>query len=368
MKKILVFFVAFTSILVVGCNNENEVIEDGGETASLSIRIASEPSSGTRLVGDATTNSALEGVVSNLTIFVFNYNSGVLEKTQGFTVSGSSDYIKTVTGLSTGTQKRIVAFVNVPTDLDISGISSYSDLNSNMITLDSQNSASDLSTVGLFMSGEYGSAVTLSAATPTSISIDVKRRVAKVILQSLVVDPETLAHLDLFALGGVSIQKARLTGTPVGLIVQPGGDATLNYAGGFASPAGASPAFNITRNYLAEAITEDFSSYTPGANIIGTTAEQRYFYVLPNDNTDLNATIFTVYGTYNSSNVYYPFIINSSSPTAVLTSNVRYLLSITLRKINVPSEDPNVVPEDVSLEITLVPQDWDGPISQSVEW
>lgn len=353
--------------LMFSCNNDDNEIA-GSENTSLVVSIYNESSDHTRRVGDGTVNSPLESVISNLTIFVFNYNTGTLEKMQSFTVS-AEDNKKIVTGLTTGTTKRVVAFVNVPTNLDFSTITSYNDLHQNLITIDSQNSAADLSTVGLFMSGEYESALALSATEVKQISIGIKRRVAKVVLSSLIVNPDASSNLNLFSLGGVSIQRARLTGTPIGGLVHPAGDPATIYGGGFPSPSGASPAFNITKSYFVEPIPFDFTGYVPGTEIIGQATDRRYFYVLPNNNENGFATLLAIYGEYSGEQVFYPFVINDNTSTfGVLDPNVRYILSVTLRKINLPSTDPNIVPEEASVEVTLVPQDWEGPISQNVEW
>lgn len=373
MKKITLSLLLLSAMIIgTSCsdNNENQNgLEEG--TASLTVSIKGQPV--TRYSGGSTTTKpAAETVVSNFTVFVFNFVSGDLEKSQGFTVT-PGNYTGKVTGLNTGTKKRVVAFVNVPTDLDLSTITTYDQLNNCMISLDSQN-ASDIATTGLFMSGECTNVVTLSPTVVNEISIPVKRRVAKIILKSLIINANT-ANLPNFALTGVSVQKARLSGTSFGPLVQPSGDDTKIYAGGIASPAGATPDFNLTRNYLLEALQLP-ADYVSGAQIITTENDEKYFYVLPNNDTNGNATLLALAGTFGTTpeNAYYPFLINGSvgdgsTDGKFIESNKVYALSVIINKPQSPSEDPNKIPSQGGiLDVTIDPQDWDVTINQTVEW
>lgn len=360
--------IAFTLLiatLFVSCSSSSDGELD--ETnASLSIRVGGVSSSTSRLVGDAFDNSELEDVLSNLTVFVFNYSSGVLEKMEVFPLDGTGN-TKTITGLTTATTKRIVAFVNVPSTVDLSSITSYTQLNANLITLDSQNSATDLATTGLFMSGEYGAAVTLTAAETTTVSIGVARRVAKVYLNELAISPTDGLDINLFSLTGVSVQIARLTGTAIGGLVQPSDNATSIYASGIASSADASPNFSIVRDYLREDITLDVNSYVTGTNVLEDNAEP-YFYLLPNNNADNYPTLMTIYGTYSDEPVYYTFAINAADAENTIASNVKYRIRVALSKLNLGTTDPNVIPEEAALNVSIVPLDWEDPVEQSVEW
>lgn len=327
-----------------------------------------------RAVGSVTPNPEVEGIVSNFTVFVFNYTTGDLEKYVQFMVT-SDNYTVQISDLSTGTEKRVVAYVNVPAHMDLSTVKTYGDLRQNILTLDSQY-ADNIAKVGLFMSGETTDPVSLQASEQNNVTINVKRRVAKVVLRSLKVTPASDAQLSEFTLGGVSIQKARLTATPIGAILAETGAPTENYAGGIASPAGAAQQFDITRPFLNEVISAP--TITSGTEIIASDDEQRYFYVLPNDNTNNDATLMAIYGTYGLTPqaAYYPFLINgsangtggSSTDGKFIECNKIYMLDITLTRINLPSNDPNVVPSQVVLNVTIVPQDWDLTLKQVVEW
>lgn len=359
------------SALLIGtsCSDDNkEENRPENETASISVSIKGQPVS--RYIGTSATNPEVENMVSNFTVLVFNYNSGVLEKSKSFNFTADKLTGK-ITDISTGTKKRIVALVNVPNEVKVSEITTYSQLNTNLITLESQNSA-NLSTVGLFMSGESDGPVTLTAGD-NAITISVRRLVAKVVLKSLIfnTDPSAIPN---YALNKVSVQKARTTGTPFGNIVQPAGNANANYAGGIASPAGADPNFSTTYGFLSEDISLP-AGYTPNTNIITTDSEERYFYVLPNDGSGDNPTMLTLAAKYGSpvSDAYYPFVINGtnvqgSTDGTYITSNKIYAISVVISHPNSPSEDPNTIPAQGVLSVTITPLDWENTIEQQVEW
>lgn len=375
MQKILSTLSVF-ALLLLGCSENGEKNNPGG-LASMQITLQGDTpdaNPNSRAVGPSTPNPAVEGVVSNFTVFVFSYTSGDLEKSEQFTITGDN-YSAQITDLSTGTEKRVVVYVNVPENLDLSNIKTYGDLRQNILTLDSQYAA-DIAKVGLFMSGETTDPLSLQASAQNNVTINVKRRVAKVVLRSLKVTPAADAQLSEFALTGVSIQKARLSATPLGAILADAGTPAENYAGGLASPDGATPNFNLTRTYLNETISAP--TITPGTDIIASADEQRYFYVLSNDNTNNDATLMTIYGTYGLTPqpAYYPFVINGSANGTggnstdgnYIQCNKIYMLDVTLTRINLPSDDPNVVPSQVVLNVTIVPQDWDVTLNQVVEW
>lgn len=375
MQKILSTLSVF-ALLLLGCSENSEKNNPGG-VASMQITLQGERAQArpeSRATGSMTPNPAVEGIVSNFTVFVFNYTTGDLEKSQQFTITGDN-YTAQITDLSTGTEKRVVAYVNVPQNMDLSGVKTYGDLRQNILTLDSQY-ADDIDKVGLFMSGETADPVSLQASEQNNVTISVRRRVAKVVLRSLKVTPAADAQLSEFTLGGVSIQKARLSATPLGAILADAGTPAESYAGGIASPAGAAQQFPLTRAYLNEAI--DVPAITAGAELIASDDQQRYFYVLPNDNTNNNATLMAIYGTYGLTPqaAYYPFVINGSSNGTggnstdgnFIQCNKIYALDITLTRINLPSDDPNVVPSQVVLNVTIVPEDWDLTLRQVVEW
>lgn len=370
MRSLNISLLLSAMVLGISCSDNIEN-GDGSETGTTSLTVSIKGQPATRSTVAPGVKPDVESLVSNFTVFVFNYSSGDLEKSAEFKTA-DSQLTGTITDLSTGTKKRIVALVNVPTGLDLSGIKAYSDLSGNLISLESQNS-NDLATVGLFMSGETGEAITLSSDTDNNVTIPVKRRVAKIVLKSLIfsTDPTGLPN---YQLNNVSVQKARVNGNAIGDIVQPSGELVNNYAGGIASPDSAVPNFKLTYNFLSEALTIP-QGYAANQDIIATDNLERYFYVLPNDGSDNNPTLLTLSGTYGttSSAAYYPFVINGTSKEGAtdgtfIQSNKIYEVSVIINHPNTPSEDPNVVPSQGVLNVTITPLDWDNTIKQDVEW
>lgn len=375
MKNVILGVFLFTATaLITSCSNDNDGANPLPEgIAAITVSLKSTPAS--RYVGPSSPNPAVESVVSNFTVFVYNYITGELERKQSFyDLTESGDVTRQITGLSTGTEKRIVAFVNVPGDVNLDNFGTYSSLNANVISLDSQNSDT-LATAGLFMSGQTTTPIRLAPSGTNTVEVPVRRRVAKVVLTNLTIDPEAADLIPNFTLAGVSIQRARLTGTPVDTIVNPTGAPGANYAGGVASPSNADPNFSLTRTYLNEALTLP-GGYTAGTNIITDQSLQRYFYVLPNNGYNNNPTLLTIYGTYGTTATepaYYPIEINSTTGQGntdgrYIEGNKVYSLSVTIRRLGDYSEDPNVVPVETAVSVTIEPQDWDLRINQPVEW
>lgn len=372
MKRLSIsIFTLLSMLLITSCsdNDDNNTGKPEDGLANITVAVKGQPTS--RSIGASDTNPAVENLVSNFTVFVFNYNTGDLEQAKSFTFA-ENQLTGKLSGISTGTTKRIVAIVNVPSSFKVADINNYSQLGTNLITLESQNGP-DLATVGLFMSGETTDAYVLKPGD-NAVTIPVKRLVAKVILKSVIygTDPTTLPN---YALSQVSVQKARMTATTFGDIVEPTGDATANYAGGIASSDQAEIKFNNTYNFLSEPLTIP-QGYQVGKNIISTSSEERYFYVLPNDGVSGNPTMLTLSGKYGTieTDAYYPFVINGTSVDGSTTdgtfikSNKIYAITVLISHPTTPSYDPNVVPAQGVLSVTITPQDWDVPIDQNVEW
>lgn len=366
MKKLLFIAAILVTLFYVSCNDKNDDRNDDlGGTASLIVSVKGKPA--TKSIGSSD-NPTLESTISNFHVFVFHYNNGYLEKHASF---NGANTVETVTGLSTGNDKTVVAFVNVPSTMDLDNIVTYSDLQSKMLDLDSQN-GTDLGTTGLFMSGKTTDPLTLIANTNNTVEIPVTRRVAKVVLKNLIISPDASSTLSDFTLNGVSIQKARVFTTPIDTVTSPTGDINVNFAGGIASPSGAIPNFTLVKSYLLDTISVP-QGYVAGNEIISSQTKERYYYVFPNNGKEY-ATLLTLSGTYGSNDtIYYPFEINNTTGAGNTTgkyieSNIIYELSVTLKRLNNPSTDPNQVPSNVSLEVTVTPKPWETTINQPVEW
>lgn len=365
-----------TILLGTSCsdNDNQDDLENG--TASLRISVQGQPTSAQgqqspRSIGSSENNPRVESIVSNFTVFVFNFSTGDLEKSQSFTYA-ENNLTGEITDLSTGTRKHIVALVNVPDNITVANIQSYDDLNENLLTLQSQN-ADNQEELGLFMSGETTEALQLTEGTNT-INIPVSRRVAKIILKSVIISSNS-ADVANFKLDEVSMQKVRVNGTPIGAILNPTDNNDVqNYAGGIASPSGANPSFNLTYEFLSDSLPYP-ADYVKGTDLITSTSEERYYYVLPNDGSNNNPTMLTLAGTYGNtaSNAYFPFVINGTTGQgntdgSHIQSNKIYEISVIINHPNSPSEDPNTLPSEGVLEVTITPQDWETTIDQNVEW
>lgn len=357
------------SALMIGasCSDDNDQDNLENGKASLTVSIKGQPT--VRSIGSSETNPKVEGIVSNFTVLVFNYNTGDLEASKNFTFADNK-LTGEIADLSTGTKKRVVTLVNVPTDMSVDAIKAYSNLQNNLVSLTSQNSA-DMETTGLFMSGETTDPVTLTTGN-NKVEIPVSRRVAKIVLKSVIVNANA-AELTNFKLDSVSVQKARVDGNLIGA-AQPVENKADNFAGGFASPSGATTNYNQTYDFLSETLPVP-GTYTASTNIIPSVDQQRYFYVLPNDGANNNPTMLTLVGKYgaNASSAYYPFVINGESGAGgtdgtFIQSNKIYEINVIITHPNSPSEDPNLVPSKGTLEVTITPLDWETRIEQNVEW
>lgn len=378
MRGLNISLLLLSTILLGTSCSDNDDNQDDLENgiASLRISVQGQPTSAQgqqspRSIGSSENNRKVESVVSNFTVFVFNFSTGDLEKSQSFTYA-ESNLTGEITDLSTGTRKHIVTLVNVPDDITVSNIQSYDDLNENLLTLQSQN-GDNQEELGLFMSGETTEALQLTEGTNT-INIPVSRRVAKIILKSVIISSNS-ADVANFKLDEVSMQKVRVNGTPIGAILNPSDNNDVqNYAGGIASPSGANPNFNLTYEFLSDSLPYP-ADYVKGTDLITSTSEERYYYVLPNDGSNNNPTMLTLAGTYGNtaSNAYFPFVINGTTGQgntdgSHIQSNKIYEISVIINHPNSPSEDPNTLPSEGVLEVTITPQDWETTIDQNVEW
>lgn len=352
MKKMFLIGLAALGILATGCSKDHNPDNGKGE-ASMRITINGESS--TRAVG--TPSADLEKTVHSFTVYVFNNGSGVLEASETFTTGLEG----TVTGLGVASQKKVVVFVNQPAGFP--AVTNYSDFATaaTMIDLSTQ-VPGDFQTTGLFMSGETSSPVTLSTEETVSVPVTVRRLAAKVRLGTLTVNPAEGLLLSDFELTGVSIQKARDKYDALGVNRTTG----FGYVGGVQTAgSGLTPVSYLNELYTLPA------NYTAGTPL----TPQIYFYVLPNDNTNGNATLMNIYGTYQGQDTYFPFVINgetgeggSTTDGTYIQRNRIYTLNVTLTKLGTGGGDPNIPNEEVSMSVEVTVADWEDELIQNVEW
>jgi hypothetical protein len=347
--KILQLALIMGLLMNASCSNDNDVVATSGTidsgTASLSITISGVECDeigvdkvGTRALGSPTLPQ--ENNIFNYLIYVF-YPNGTLEKVD--TVS-TSTLTKTVTNLMAGS-KKVVVLANVPTSY--ANIASYSDLDTAMLHLDTQDT--DLSTTGLAMSGEVST--TLVAGSTNTISVPVSRVVAKIKLGGITIDPASGHDSTKFELKAVHIMKARGHATM--------GVPTINTQDTF---------YGGTLGIVSTTIKGYLSEPISAGN------EACYFYVFPNDNTSNNGTLFTIEGEYEGITKYFSFCINDNviNPNdgtgEYIKRNTVHTIYVTLKKPGGGSTDPEQLADLTDLDVTVVPQDWITIPDQPVEW
>lgn len=354
MKRMFLAGLAALTVLAAGCSKDNTGGTDVG-TASMRVKIKGE-NNGSRAIGTPTQTE--ENHVESFTVFVFNNSTGAREALQTFP-NGVTE--GTIANLNVATSKRVVVFVNMPESYPATSITSYTDLAAaaNYLSLDTQQGI-DLSTGGLFMSGE--APVTLSTTTENTVTIPVSRLVAKVRIGNLAVIPEDGLALGDFVLQGVSIQRTRLN-SPV-----LGGLATTGFT--YGSGVVLSGQTETQEDYLYQAYA------LPGGYNEEVLQPNVYFYVFPNDNTNGMATLVSLYGTYQNVDMYYSFFINGEASGTGdnapdgnwIERNKIYTLNVTLRKLDEGGDNPNVPNEQVTLDVEIDVADWETEIIQDVEW
>lgn len=254
---------AAIALAATSCNKDPET--NGGDplaTGNGQLTITVKPSGqGSRALvdglGTLTGNIlSFENTISNFSVYVFNYDTGMFEK--GVTATPGATSV-VVTGLNTATPKRIVVFANganlsnssIPVftagdDYATAMQSAYLDMRDQ--AFDSDNLLTMIGGVigagdrTLFMTGEYDGAshggipqaYTIVEGGPNNVEIRVERVVAKVELGNISFENGvTLGDLLQFRLDGASVQ--RVAGTSA--ITPYPGDITGNnpavYYGGY---------------------------------------------------------------------------------------------------------------------------------------
>lgn len=344
ISPIAIFIIGL--LLSTSCNKDSDVTFSDeiidSKTASVSVTISGTDSKeiGTRALGSPT--QAEENSIFNYLIYVF-YPNGTLEKVD--TVS-TGTLTKTVSNLMAGT-KKVVVLANVPANY--TAITSYSDLDTAMLHLDSQDAAT-LTTTGLTMSGE--APATIAAGSTNTLSVPVSRVAAKIKLGGVTIDPTSGHDPTKFELVAAHIMKAR-------------GHASMGIP-------------TITTKNVFHGGTIGTVSTTNKACLtesISTGNEGCYFYVFPNDNTAGNATLFTIEGKYENVTKYFTFCINdcaSSTPNdgtgEYIKRNTAHTVYVTIKKPGGGSTDPEQLADLTDLEVTVVPQDWTIIPDQPVSW
>lgn len=357
-KKLLFVAVAAIGILVSGCKTEVTPIFPESESGTLSVTIKSETHlKSLAIVTGETPTQEEENTVHSFTVYVFDYATGAFEKKE--TINGLTGEI---TGLNTVSEKRVVVLVNAPEEVSIT---KYEELQDHVININSQD-VTDFKTSGLFMSGEAPEKVKLSIIKKTSVEIEVKRLVAKIILGSLTIHTDAAPELADFNLEGVSIQKTRNLAYALGGKEKE--DSNFVWIGGIEGSVSETQAESMYEKYEFPSDSEKGEPSNP--NI--------YFYVYENNDAINPATTLVLVGTYEKEGgkpvkMYYPFQVNTvkvegddeSNPDGTrIKRNMSYTLNVTLKDLGLLTDDPDAI-TDAELDVTLEVSDWDGNLIQN---
>lgn len=405
MKKLTVLLLSAAAVLSASCAKDKAAPTKDGRGV-LTVRIKSDkPASRAILDGTVLTAAnvdAFEKRVTDFSAYVFDWDTGDLEG-KATSADGSPAVI---TGLNTAGLKRVLVIAN--TAQIPAGNSSipafendpnYSRLASGYLALADQSFTDFTSTTqGFVMTGENSAGKQLSV-DENYIDIEVKRVVAKVQLGQLSFDRNVqLVDLAKFSLESAGIQRAASYSNLVsGDITTPatpvpswvgaylGGSVTTvqNAALGnadlgvnaflldlFTTKLGytglddASISGSLGDALLAKGLTDADVTYTPNA----------FWYVLPQGG--VNFTLLTLKGQYEAVDYFYPIELNDADAdvtgdAALLNNYIKrntiYTLNVKFRNFT-GTQNPDLPGEVASLEVTVIPADWAGPVVQNVTW
>ncbi len=348
---------ASAALFLTSCNENNDSpTPPEGEAGSLKIILTGESSADYVSRAAATTDLSYEQAVKKFTVYVFNADTETLETAVDVSGSATSTVI---TGLSTGFKKKIVVAANLPvgfpTFSDGEEYSKFTEMAS-AIDLDTQTPAL-AQTNGLVMFGETLSSVALSSSSMTSVSISLRRLVAKVTLGNVIVNPADSYDINQFQLKGVSIQRAV---AKTDILGNPLTDETQTYGG-------VSGSYNSSiKDYLRD-------TFNPTLTAGATMTMGNFFYVLPNQSSE-HCTLLTLEGDYDGDPQYYPIRINFEQTTNLNTdgmlvqSNKAYRINMELNNLAEGTDDPDLPPTEADLEVKITVEDWDLEIVQNENW
>ena len=364
MKRINNLWIGLAAVALAftSCDKDADTQSAAG-TGSITVSLVGEVSS--RASETADPSAALEAKVFNYKIYVFDFNTGIFEKE----VEGNPDgLVTTVTGLSTAGTKRVVVIANtcagIPT---FTPGENYSKFATAAIDLTTQTPAL-MKTKGLLMTGETSSPKTLVAGSNNSVTVQIRRVVAKVKLRTITIAGDAVGDPSKLTIQTASVQRI-LAQSTVGLPdVKPVGTA---YYGGITGETS-----QTAQPFLQDGITFDTSGYQAGTPLSKT--YDNYFYVFPCVDPN-KITLLTIGSMYDNtpSMMYYPIKINAESSSTdqpgynadgtFIKRNFIYTVDITVKNV-VGMVDPDIPAQLADLTVTVVPQQWEGDITQSSEF
>ena len=327
MKKRF-YLAAFAAMALVSCNEKNADLPQvpvENETVVLEVNV---PAVMTRVEGSATG----EDNVADLQVFVFN-DSGVLEA-YGHAASKSLN-LTCVPGA-----KRVVALVNAPS---LSGTATLDDLQ------EAKSSLADNAAGRLVMASKVISE-TLAADKDNSMTIEVERLAAKVVLASV----KNAMALEADQKKDFTIKAVYLT----------------NVAGDRLYLSDSTPSKWYDMMMYESSNTLPFLHDEPATKLTynATYSTGHYFYGYPNPaTTDANAGSWTprktrlvVEATLGGEVCYYPVTLDN------MQRNTEYIINLTVTRLGSPDPDTPVTTGVASFTVKV--KDWvdGGTINETI--
>lgn len=341
-------------LMFTACSDKDnpQQVQQRGEPASLIIGLVGNPS--TTRAAVAASNE--EKAIKNFSVYVFD-NAELLEKKEVIT---DGTLTKRIEGLTSG-QKTIVLLTNMGTYPDVTNLDGIKAIS----FIDLKDQYENYKTNGFVMSGQK--AKTLSAGINNE-TIPVERIVSKVKLGTITfANPLEAPHeADKLELTDAYIMKAiKESRVNAGTVV------TQNPVyGGMASTVSTSQLDSLAKEIV-------FDGGDPTA---ATTKLDAYFYILPQAETKVNPTLLTLKGTYDGTDMYFPFRINeimknegtAQDPVMVgygaIERNKVYTINVTFARPGAGSSHPESPLDPAVLNVTIEAADWEGVDPQDVTW
>lgn len=346
--RFLNFILPILALAVIATACSSDKVDSKDESvATLTISLfkpKSQFKAKSRAVAPA---SSQENSIKSMSVLVFD--KGELEIIQ--VIKGDKGVIP---NLKTGDKKvSVIANPSEEVAEQLAKVTVYEDLaNISMSLVDEINDLGAINeTKGLTMVGE--GEVSLVEGNKNVLEMSVSRIVAKVILGNVDFKLEDGFETDEFKVTGIAVMKAR-SKSSIGM---------PNYL------------LNTGKFQFMSGIDGDISTLQDDrlkADVkIGD--NNTYFYVLPNDNSNQNATLMTIMGTYKGVEQYFAFAINDKVIKGkeeitgnFLQPNHEYTLNVLIKQpIGGDPEDPR---KPATLEVSISVEDWVVVPQQTEEW
>ncbi len=329
MKTKIFLAASCAAALFISCNKAVTIREDVGdipeETAELCVRIPLESSTKASGAGSESDEKALASVQ----VFVFT-NSGNIEASKS-SASGSLELS------CTKGEKTVAALVNAPA---LSDVRTLDDLRSRVSLL------SDNGRQSFVM---YGQKAVSVAAASVSVTLEVQRFAAKVVIGKIT----------------NKLELAQYRTAPIAV----GGIYLINVAGNALLSGTGTPTLWLNKS-KNDSPADDLYSETPSSLSVeygSSETSAHHFYCYPNPTTEDSSaaewsprhTRLVVEATIGGRRYYYPITLPAINPNTVYTIN-----ELTITRLGSDTPDLDSVLGSISFDITVAP--WKTETVQSV--